>query len=109
VVKTDFREYGGVFKVGRLDTNHYMVTMEKQHIPLLSTYVPFNITHLEHHVVTPGGKHIYLVENSSRHLLPEFNTIMVALKFTVKDVIFIGNSTEFLSIPEGAGIPIRNM
>ena len=114
LVNKDFQEYGGVFKVGvtarryNVDKNHYMVTMQKQHIPLLNTYVPFNITQLEHRAVTPGGKRMYLVENSSRHLFPDFDT-MVALNFSTKDVLFIGNWTEFSSIPEGAGIAIRSL
>ena len=107
VVNQDFKEYGGVFKVNQringhynIDNNHYMVTMQKRYIPLLSTYVPFNITHLENKVVTPGGKKIYLVKNASVHLFPNFDTL-IALNFTMKDVIFIGNWTEFSSISEG--------
>jgi hypothetical protein len=83
-----------------VDKNHYMVTMQKQNIPLLNTYVPFNVTLLENHAVSPGGKRMYLVQNASVRLFPNFDT-MVAFNFTMKDVLFIGNWSEFSSMPEG--------
>jgi len=69
------------------------------YVPLLSTYVPFNITQFENLAVTPGGKRMYLVRNGSVHLFPNFDT-MTAMNISLKNVIFMGNWTEFSSIPE---------
>ena len=68
-------------------------------MPLLSTYIPFNISQFENIAVTPGGKRMYLVQNGSVHLFPNFDT-MTALNISMKNVIYMGNWTEFSSIPE---------
>jgi Glycosyltransferase sugar-binding region containing DXD motif len=109
-VKKDFAEYGGVFKVGMgadsrhkypVSSAHYMVAMQKSSIPLLSSYVPFNISYYEGRAISPGGKRYYLVENGSSHIFPNFDT-MTARGFDISDVIFMINWTEFTMIPEGA-------
>ena len=88
---TDFKDYGGMFKVHALynghynvDKQHYMVTMQKQYISLLHTYVPFNISKLEKKAVTPGGKKVYWVENGALHLFPNYDTMM-SKNITAKD------------------------
>ena len=68
-------------------------------MPLLSTYIPFNISQFENIAVTPGGKRMYLVQNGSVHLFPNFDT-MTALNISMKNVLYMGNWTEFSSIPE---------
>ena len=108
VIENDFSEFGGTFKVNQrkngrynIDTNHYMISMQKSFIPLLTTYVPFNVTLFKEKAVTPGGKKLYLVANGSLHLFPNFD-YMIAMNYSIKDVIFIGNWSEFSSIPEGS-------
>ena len=88
---TDFKDYGGKFKVHALynghynvDKQHYMVTMQKQYVSLLHSYVPFNISKLEKRAVTPGGKKVYWVENGAVHLFPNYDTMM-SKNITAKD------------------------
>ena len=50
--------------------------------------------------ISPGGKKIYLVENGSAHIFPNFDTL-TARGFDISDVIFMVNWTEFIAIPEG--------
>ena len=86
-------------------TNPHQPNRQRNHIcraafvPLLSTYIPFNISQFENIAVTPGGKRMYLVQNGSVHLFPNFDT-MTALNISMKNVIYMGNWTEFSSIPE---------
>jgi mannosyltransferase OCH1-like enzyme len=111
VISNDYKEFGGIFKVdtnlnGKYSVNseHYMVRMQKQHTPLLRSYVDFSISHFEGKVVSPGGKKIYLVENGSVHIFPNFDTFS-AKKFIMSDILLIQNWTEFINMPEGPGLP----
>ena len=110
-ISNDFHEFGGIFKVdtfhnGRypVSDNHYMVAMSKHSIPMLREYVPFLPSRYEGQVVSPGGKKIYLVQNETLHLFPNYDTIIFN-GYDMTDVRFIQNREEFQKFTEGDGVP----
>ena len=107
-ISNDYKEFGGIFKVDMLHNghypvkeNHYMVAMAKHSITLLKDYVPFHPEIYENFPVSPGGKRIYLVQNGSVHMFPNYDTITFN-GFDMSDVIFIQKWSEFQQFPEGA-------
>ena len=90
VVKRDFHDFGGVFKVpdtrpSNGPSTHYMFTMQQHRIPLLREYSEFNALNLEGKLVTGDGKEIFLVQDFQRRGFKDFDSFL-AMDFRLHHV-----------------------
>eukprot|EP00597_Dinobryon_sp_UTEXLB2267_P005225 CAMPEP_0170078418 /NCGR_PEP_ID=MMETSP0019_2-20121128/15010_1 /TAXON_ID=98059 /ORGANISM="Dinobryon sp., Strain UTEXLB2267" /LENGTH=147 /DNA_ID=CAMNT_0010291277 /DNA_START=757 /DNA_END=1200 /DNA_ORIENTATION=- len=120
VVRKDFEEYGGVYKVGDYDrqdhesklkkdskksnttlisSGYYMHTMNKKKTPCLSSYLPVDATVLDGKAITMDNRVMYLVRNGTKCVFPDYDTFL-AMKFDVHYVTRL-EAAEFDSIPTG--------
>jgi len=115
VVRKDFEEFGGVYKVGDYDrqdyesklkkksnstsSGYYMHTMNKKKTPCLSGYLPVDATVLDGKAITTDNRVMYLVRNGSKCVFPDYDTFL-AMKFDVHYVTRL-ETVEFDSIPTG--------
>ena len=87
-----FKEYGGNMKAWYNDyvvPNHWVKMLQRVRAPYLREYAPPRIEFFEGKVIqAPGQKEIFLVQNKSKHVFPNFGTF-VAMKFDLKDIRMI--------------------
>jgi hypothetical protein len=100
VISNDFKKFGGSQWKQGISPHHYSLKLQNQSIYFLKSYLDFSIDRLEGKAISHGGRAIYFVENGTGHMFLNFQTFE-ANNFTVKDVMYIQNRTDFLSIPEG--------
>lgn len=110
VMKKDFIEYGGMFKVNinvhykRETKDNYMYYMQKHNIPFLREYAPLNIHNLEGHAVAAhGAKTIYFVQNGMMRVIPDYDTFM-AMKLRLQQVVKLDESL-MKTFPVGDAMP----
>jgi hypothetical protein len=101
LTKHDFIEFEGIFKITSKHTearaeHHYYLMREEY----LQYYYPFCVDNLEGKPVTDGSKSIYLIDHGKRREFPNWDTF-VYYNFSYRDTVFIQNTTDFASIPEG--------
>ena len=119
LVQFDFRNYQGEFKVHSAhyfskdnkggDNNnyvpptHYMITIRKENIPLLGTYIQFRAELYEGKVITlhqSRKERFYRVENNLLRYIPDYYTLD-KMGYDTRDIIRFYNHTEFDSFKMG--------
>ena len=132
VVRKDFEEYGGIYKVEyeRLydrpshkklthnnstnssrsssssssnESGYYMHTMNKKKTPCLASYSPVNAAVLEGKAITLDNRAMYLVKDGKKRPFPNYDTFL-AMKYDVHYVTRL-EATEFNAIPTGEELP----
>jgi hypothetical protein len=116
VVRKDFEEYGGIYKVDydrqyhrnhtsseSNESGHYMTSMNKRKTPCLAAYRPVDSKVLEGKAITMDSRAMYLVREGQKHPFPNYDTF-VAMKFDVHYVVRL-EAAEFNAIPTGKELP----
>lgn len=110
----DFRDYGGKFKAFRVplrnDPNHYMNKLQKNHITLLSSYLPEQPVTSDHMrdwegeaVQGQNSKEIFVVNNGQKRGIPNYDTFL-ALNYTMA-VVRVITDVKLDQIPRGESMP----
>ncbi len=73
-------------------SGHYMYTMQKFNIPLLSEYKTLEGKDLEDRVISIDGKELFMVKNGVRRGFADYDAF-VAFQFHLKDVLVLPAAT----------------
>lgn len=101
----DFEIYGGWYKAvgeGVRGRGHYMETLHGD-VNCLKEYAPLKASHFEGQAVSGDGRVIYLVENGTLRVFPNYDTFL-GMGFALKRVVNV-EKKNFRMFPMGPELP----